>query len=166
MDETWATTNRTRRYGRGPRPERWVAKVPHGHGRTTTFLAALRYDGWTAPLVIDGAITGELFRAYVQPLLAPTLRPDDLVILDHLAVRKVAGVRPAREAARARLVYLPPYSPDLNPLEPVFAKLRRLWQSAAERTLAGRWDRIGECVDLFAPQECANSLRQAGYRYA
>jgi transposase len=112
-----------------------VAKVPHGHWKTTTFLAALRHDGRCAPLVIDGAITGDLFRAYVQQQLVPTLHPGDLVILDNLSAHKVSGVRSAIEAAQARLVYLPPYSPDLNPIEQVFAKLRRLLQTAAERTI-------------------------------
>lgn len=112
-----------------------MAKVPHGHWKTTTFLAALRHDGRCAPLVIDGAITGDLFRAYVQQQLVPTLHPGDLVILDNLSAHKVSGVRSAIEAAQARLVYLPPYSPDLNPIEQVFAKLRRLLQTAAERTI-------------------------------
>lgn len=142
-----------------------VGKVPHGHWKTTTFLAALRYNGLTAPLVIDGAITGELFRAYVQQQLVPTLCPGDLVILDNLSVHKVAGVRAAIAQVHASLVYLPPYSPDFNPIEQVFAKLRRLLQSAAERTITGLWQRIGQCLDLFTPQECAHYLRHAGYRY-
>lgn len=112
-----------------------MAKVPHGHWKTTTFLAALRHEGLRAPLVVDGAITGDLFRAYVQQQLVPTLHPGDLVILDNLSAHKVSGVRSAIEAAQARLVYLPPYSPDLNPIEQVFAKLRRLLQTAAERTI-------------------------------
>ena len=143
-----------------------MAKVPHGHWKTTTFLAALRQDGLYAPLVIDGAITGDLFRAYVQQHLAPTLHPGDLVILDNLSAHKVAGIRSAIEAAQARLVYLPPYSPDLNPIEQLFAKLRRLLQTAAERTITSLGRRIGECVDRFTPEECANYLRHAGYRYA
>jgi len=143
-----------------------VAKVPHGHWKTTTFLAALRQDGLYAPLVIDGAITGDLFRAYVQQHLAPTLHPGDLVILDNLSAHQVVGIRSAIEAAQARLVYRPPYSPDLNPSEQLFAKLRRLLQTAAERTITSLWRRIGECVDRFTPEECANYLRHAGYRYA
>lgn len=143
-----------------------MAKVPHGHWKTTTFLAALRQDGLYAPLVIDGASTGDLFRAYVQQHLAPTLHPGDLVILDNLSAHKVGGVRSAIEATRTRLVYLPPYSPDLNPIEQLFAKLRRLLQTAAERTITSLWRRIGECVDRFTPEECANYLRHAGYRYA
>ncbi len=126
----------------------------------------MRHDRLTAPLVIDGAINGALFRAYVEQHLVRTLEPGDVVILDNLAAHKVAGVRAAIEAAQARVVYLPPYSPDLNPIELVFAKLRRLLQSAAERTIAGLWQRIGTCVDLFSPTECANYLRHAGYRYA
>jgi transposase len=143
-----------------------VGKVPHGHWKTTTFLAALRHDGLTAPLVIDGAITGALFRGYVAQHLVRTLRPGDLVILDNLSAHKVVGVQAAIEAAQARVVYLPPYSPDLNPIELVFAKLRRLLQSAAERTITGLWRRIGTCVEFFSPAECANYLRHAGYRYA
>jgi transposase len=166
IDETWATTNLIRRYGRCPRDQRLVAKVPHGHWKTTTFLAALRHDGLYAPRVIDGAITGDLFRAYVQQQLVSTLQPGDLVILDNLSAHKVSGIRSGIEAAQARVVYLPPYSPDLNPIEQVFAKLRRLLQTAAERTITNLWRRIGACVDLFTPQECTNYLRHAGYRYA
>ena len=143
-----------------------MAKVPHGHWKTTTFLAALRQDGLYAPLVIEGASTGDLFRAYVQQHLAPTLHPGDLVILDNLSAHKVAGIRSAIEAAQARLVYRPPYSPDLNPSEQLFAKLRRLLQTAAERTITSLWRRIGACVDRFRPAECANYLRHAGYRCA
>jgi transposase len=119
-----------------------------------------------APLVIDGAITGALFRAYVHQQLAPTLRPGDIVILDNLSAHKVAGVREAVAVVPAQLVYLPPYSPDLNPIEQVFAKLRRMLQSAAERSITGLWRRIGQCVDYFTPHECANYLRHAGYRYS
>jgi len=142
-----------------------VDKVPQGHWKTTTFLAALRHDGLYAPLVVDGAINGALFRAYVQQQLVRTLHPDDLVIMDNLAAHKVAGVREAIAAARASVVYLPPYSPDFNPIEQVFAKLRRLLQSAAERAITGLWQRIGTCLDHFPPQECANYFRHAGYRY-
>lgn len=126
----------------------------------------MRHDGLYAPLVIDGAITGDLFRAYVQQQRVPPLHPGDLVILDNLSAHKVAGVRSAIEGARASLVYWPPYSPDRNPIEQVFAKLRRLLQTAGERTITSLWRRIGECVDLFTSQECANYLHQAGYRYA
>lgn len=154
-----------RRYGRCATSQRLVDKTPHGHWKTTTFLAALRHDGLTAPLVVDGAINGAIFLAYVRQHLAPTLRPGDIVIMDNLSAHKVAGVREAIEAAGARLVYLPPYSPDLNPIEQVFAKLRWLLQTAAERTIDGLWRRIGQTVDAFSPTECLNYIRHSGYRY-
>lgn len=165
IDETWAKTNMIRRYGRCPTSQRLVDKSPHGHWKTTTFLAALRQDGLTAPLVIDGAINGATFLAYVQQQLVPTLRPDDIVIMDNLSAHKVAGVREAIEAAGAELVYLPPYSPDFNPIEQVFAKLRRLLQSAAARTVDELWRTIGQVVDCFKPAECSNYFRHCGYRY-
>ena len=165
LDETWATTNLIHRYGWGPRDKRLIDKAPHGHRKTTTFLAALRHDGLHAPLVADGPINGELFVAYVRQQLVPTLRPGDLVIMDNLSAHKVRGVREAIAAAHAQVVYLPPYSPDLNPIEMVFSKLRRLLQTAAERTIAQLWTRIGACVELFKPQECANYFRHTGYRY-
>lgn len=155
----------TRVRGRAPRGERLIGRVPHGHWKTTTFLAALRHDGLAAPLVVDGAINGAIFLAYVQQQLAPTLQPGDLVILDNLSAHKVAGVRRAIEAVGARVVYLPPYSPDLNPIEMVFAKLRRLLQSAAARTMPELWNRIAGAIDYFTPNECANYLRHCGYRY-
>ena len=155
-----------RRYGRCPTHERLVDKTPHGHWKTTTFLAALRHDGLTAPLVVDGPINGQIFLAYVRQQLVPTLRPDDVVIMDNLAAHKVAGVQAAIEAAGARLVYLPPYSPDLNPIEQVFAKLRRLLQSAAERSVSALWNRIAQTLNHFTPRECANYLRHCGYRYS
>lgn len=154
-----------RRYGRCLTCERLVDKMPHGHWMTTTFLAALRCDGLTAPLVVDGAINGAVFRAYVQQQLVPTLHAGDIVIMDNLSAHKVDGVRDAIEGVAARVVYLPPYSPDLNPIEQVFAKLRRLLQSAAERTVDGLWRRIGQLVDVFSPSECSNYIRHAGYRY-
>jgi len=154
-----------RRYGRCATSQRLVDKAPHGHWKTTTFLAALRHDGLTAPLVVDGAINGKIFLAYVRQHLVPTLRPGDIVILDNLSAHKVAGVREAIEGVGAHVAYLPPYSPDLNPIEQVFAKLRWLLQSAAERTIAGLWRRIGQVLDYFTPSECANYLRHSGYRY-
>lgn len=154
-----------RRYGRCARGARLVDHAPHGHWKTTTFLAALRYDGLTAPLVVDGAINGKIFLAYVQQQLVPVLRPDDIVIMDNLSAHKVDGVRQAISAAQATVVYLPPYSPDLNPIEQVFAKLRWLLQSAGERTIDGLWRRIGQVLDYFPPTECLNYIRHAGYRY-
>jgi transposase len=163
IDETWATTNMARRYGRSPRGERLVASVPHGHWKTSTFLAALRHDGLVAPCVIDGAINGAAFRAYVEQFLAPTLKPGDLVVLDNLSSHKVAGVREAIEACGARLLYLPPYSPDLNPIELAFAKFKQLLRKAAARTIEALWSTIADALRAFSSDECANYLAHAGY---
>ena len=163
LDETWTTTSMTRFRGRSVRGERLVDRVPHNHWKTTTFLAALRVDGLTAPLVIDGAVDGPLFLAYVRQQLTPTLRPGDLVVMDNLQSHKVAGVRGAIEAAGARLVYLPPYSPDFNPIEQVFAKLKWLLRSAKERTVDGLWNLLGRLLDRFPPDECRNYFRNSGY---
>jgi transposase len=164
LDETWATTNMARRYGRAPRGERVIASVPHGHWKTSTFVAGLREDAITAPLVIDGAMNGETFRAYIEQFLAPTLAHGDIVIMDNLSSHKVAGVREAIEARGASLIYLPPYSPDLNPIEHAFAKLKALLRKAAPRTVEGLWTVIGESLSAFPPNECANYLTAAGYR--
>jgi len=153
----------TRRYGRAPRGKRLVASVPHGHWKTSTFVAGLRTTGLTAPLVVDGAMNGDIFRAYVEQVLAPTLVPGDIVILDNLGSHKVAGVREAIEARGASLVYLPPYSPDLNPIEQAFAKLKALLRKIAARTISALWDALGDIVARFTPQECANYLANAGY---
>ena len=153
----------TRTRGWAPRGERLVAAVPHGHWKTSTFVGALRWDGLSAPCVLDGAINGEYFLAYVQQLLVPTLRPGDVVILDNLSSHKVAGVREAVEAVGAEIWYLPPYSPDFNPIENLFAKLKALLRKAAERTVEGLWQKIGELVAVFTPQECHNYFRHCGY---
>jgi len=142
---------------------RLVDHVPHGHWVTTTFLAALRLEGLTAPLVVDGPINGETFLAYTQQHLAPTLNPGDLVIMDNLGSHKVSGVAEAIEARGARLLFLPPYSPDLNPIEQVFAKLKALLRAAGERTVSGLWSRIGQLLDRFSPSECQNYFRHSGY---
>jgi transposase len=163
IDETWATTAMARRYGRARRGARVVAAVPHGHWKTTTFLAALRHHGLTAPCVFDGAINGARFLAYVEQVLAPTLRPGDVVVLDNLSAHKVKGVRQAIEAAGAELLYLPPYSPDLNPIELAFAKLKALLRSAARRTVEALWQALGNALDSFTPTECAHYLAHAGY---
>ena len=163
LDETWATTNMARRYGRAQRGARLVAAVPHGHWKTTTFLAALRHDGLTAPCVFDGAINGARFLAYVEQALAPTLRPGDIVVLDNLRAHKVKGVREAIEAKGATLLYLPPYSPDLNPIELAFAKLKALLRTAARRTVDALSRAIGHALDAFSPAECARYLAHAGY---
>ena len=137
-------------------------RPPH-HWKTTTFLAALRHDGLTAPCVFDGAINGERFRAWIEQALAPTLRPGDLVIMDNLGAHKVEGVRDAIEARGARLLYLPPYSPDLNPIEQTFAKLKALLRTAATRTVDALWQAIGQALDAFSPAECSHYLAHAGY---
>jgi transposase len=163
LDETWATTTMARRHGRARRGQRLVAAVPHGHWKTTTFLAALRHDGIVAPCVFDGAINGERFCAWVEQALAPTLGPGDLVIMDNLGAHKVVGVRTAIEARGAKLLYLPPYSPDLNPIEQVFAKLKALLRTAATRTVHALWHAIGQALDAFPPAECAHYFAHAGY---
>ena len=143
-----------------------VAKVPYGHWKTTTFVGALRAEGLTAPVVVDGAMNGPTFLAYVQQQLAPTLRPGDIVVMDNLSAHKVAGVRQAIEAVGARVAYLPPYSPDFNPIELVFAKLKWLLHSAGPRTKEGLWNLLGKLVDQFAPAECSRYLRHCGYASA
>jgi transposase len=163
IDETWAKTNMTRSHGRCARGVRLVAKVPHGRWRTLTFLAALRCDRIDAPCVIDGPINGESFLAYVEQVLVPTLRPGDIVIIDNLGSHKGKAVRQAIRAAGAKLFFLPPYSPDLNPIEQVFAKLKTLLRKAAERTVEATWKRIGNLLAAFTAQECANYFANAGY---
>ena len=153
----------TRRFGRSPRGDRVVGAAPHGHWHTSTLVAALRHDGLTAPLVLDGAMDGETFLAYVQQFLAPTLRPGDIVVMDNLPAHKVTGVREAIEAVKAGLVYLPSYSPDLNPIEQVFAKLKALLRSAACRTVEALWTKIGTLLAQFTPQECAAYVAHCGY---
>jgi transposase len=163
IDETWAKTNMTRLRGWAPCGHKLLAKVPQVHWRTLTFLAALRYDRIDAPCVIDGPINGESFLAYVEQVLAPTLKPGDIVIVDNLGSHKSKAVRRAIRAAGAKLFFLPPYSPDLNPIEQVFAKLKTLLRKAAERTVETTWKRIGGLLQAFTPHECANYFRNAGY---
>jgi transposase len=163
IDETWAKTNMTRRHGRCARGRRLAAKVPHGRWRTLTFLAALRVNRIDAPCVIDGPINGRSFLAYIEQVLIPTLKPGDVVIMDNLGSHKGKAVRQAIRAAGAKLLFLPPYSPDLNPIEQVFAKLKTLLRKAAERTIEATWQRIGELLDQFTASECANYLANAGY---
>jgi transposase len=163
IDETWASTNMARLRGRAPKGERLRAPVPHGHWKTTTVVAGLRLDGIAAPFVLDGPINREAFEAYVAQVLVPELRPGDIVIMDNLSSHKGPRVRQLIETAGARLLYLPPYSPDFNPIEKAFAKLKALLRKAAERTVAGLWDAIGRLIDAFSPQECANYFTAAGY---
>ena len=163
IDESGISTNMARLRGRAPRGERLVGKIPHGHWKMTTFVAALRSSALTAPGLIDGPMNGNTFLAYVEQILAPSLSPGDVVILDNLSAHKVAGVRQAIEATGARLLYLPPYSPDFNPIEQLFAKLKALLRKAAERSIDGLWRRIASLLHSFTPEECANYLRNAGY---
>jgi len=157
-------TNMARRYGRAPRGRRLVAAVPHGHWKTSTFLAALRHDAITAPCVIDGPINGETFAASVEQILVPTLSPGDIVVMDNLGSHKGAAVRTAIEGAGARLLFLPPYSPDLNPIEQVFAKLKALLRKAAVRTVCALWQAVGNLLQRYSPGECANYFANNGYR--
>lgn len=165
LDETGATTNMARRYGWGPRGERLVDAAPHGHWKTTTFLAGLRSTGIIAPLVLDGPMTGEAFLSYIRQFLAPELKPGDVVVMDNLAAHKVEGVAEAVKAAGACILYLPPYSPDLNPIEQVFAKLKALLRKAAVRTRDALWNTIGSLLDAFSPAECCNYLENSGYAF-
>lgn len=163
IDETWASTNMARRGGRAPRGERLRAGIPYGHWKTTTFLAGLRITGMMAPIVLDGPINRLAFQAYVEQVLVPELSPGDIVVMDNLSSHKGPAVCQAIAAAGARLLYLPPYSPDFNPIENAFAKLKALLRKAAEPTVDGLWDAIGHIIDLFTPSECANYFAAAGY---
>ena len=163
IDETGANTKMTRRYGRAPRSERLVEAVPHGHWKTTTFVAALRSEGLVAPMVIDGAMNGDVFVAYAEQVLVPTLRAGDVVVMDNLASHKrVAAVR-AIERAGGSVVYLPPYSPDYNPIELAFAKIKARLRAAELRTIERVEDFFGTVHDTFTPDECGNYIRHAGY---
>ncbi len=164
IDETGASTNMTRRYGRCPRGQRLVCSVPWGHWKTTTFVAALRVGEIAAPCALDGPMDGDCFRAYIEQFVVPSLRQGDVVIMDNLASHKVAGIRPAIEAAGAQLRYLPAYSPDLNPIEQAFAKLKTLLRKAAARTLDELIAAIADALTKFDPAECANYLANSGYR--
>jgi len=151
-------------YGWAEIGKRVIDFVPHGHWKTTTFLAALRHDGLTAPLVIDGAINGELFLTWVKQELLPTLCEGDIVVMDNLSSHKVAGVKEAIESVGAKVLYLPPYSPDFNPIENVFSKLKTLVRKAKVRKVEDLWHKLGELCDVFSPQECQNYFNHAGYR--
>jgi transposase len=163
IDETWASTNMARRYGRAERGQRLRVGVPHGHWKTTTFVAGLRTTGLVAPFVLDGPINRDAFETYVACVLVPELAPGDMVIMDNLSSHKGPMVRAMIEAAGATLLYLPPYSPDFNPIENAFAKLKALLRKASERTVDGLWTAIGRILDAFTPRECANYFAAAGY---
>ncbi len=163
IDKTWASTNMARRRGRAPKGERLLAAIPHGHWKTTTFVAGLRLSGMMAPMVLDGPINRDAFQAYIDQVLVPELKPGDIVIMDNLSSHKGSQVREAIETAGAKLLYLPPYSPDFNPIENAFAKLKALLRKAAARSVDGLWNAIGRIVDLFTPNECVNYFKAAGY---
>jgi transposase len=163
LDETGASTHMTRTRGRSPIGERCHARVPNGHWKTTTFIAALRVNAVTAPMVLDGPMDKEAFLVYVRQFLCPTLHLGDIVIADNLSSHKNDDVRKAIEAVGATIVYLPPYSPDLNPIEMAFSKLKALLRKAAHRTVDALWNEIGKLLDTFSPTECANYFKAAGY---
>jgi transposase len=163
IDETWTATNMTRSHGRCAKGERLRMGVPHGHRKTTTLVAGLRMTGMVAPMVLDGPINGDWFEAYVTHVLVPDLRPGDVVVMDNLSSHKRASVRELIEAAGATLRFLPPYSPDFNPIEKAFSKLKAMLRKAEERTVSGLWDLIGKLVDIFKPTECANYFSSCGY---
>jgi transposase len=163
IDETWIKTNMAPLRGWGPSGQRLEASAPFGHWKTMTFIAALRYDRISAPWVIDGPINGELFTLYVEEVLAPTLTKGEVVILDNLGSHKGKSARNAIRTRGAHLLFLPPYSPDLNPIEQVFAKLKHLLRAAEPRDVEATWRKVGELLDLFSNQECANYFRNSGY---
>ena len=166
LDETWTKTNLTRSYGWGPCAERVTEAVPHGHWMTTTLLCAVRTEGVVAPLVVDGPINGELFLAWVRQHLAPALRPGDAVVLDNLSCHKVKGVREAIEAVGAKVLYLPPYSPDFNPIEPIFSWFKARLRGLRARTCEALWTAIGQLCDDLSPQTIAHCYTHCGYRAA
>jgi len=165
IDETGAATDMARRYGRCPRGQRLVSSVPWGHWKTTTFVAALRINGIQAPCVFDGPMDGPSFRAYVEQFVVPILRSGDIVIMDNLPSHRVAGIRTAIEGAGAELRYLPPYSPDLNPIEQFFAKLKAFLRKVAARTIDALMAAIAQALTIVSPQECRNYLADQGYRH-
>jgi len=163
IDETGTNTAMTRLRGRCKRGARLIGRAPHGHWKTTTFVAGLRNGAIAAPLVIDQPMNGAIFLAWLEQFLIPTLSAGDIVVMDNLPAHKIAAVRALIEAAGAALLYLPPYSPDLNPIEMAFAKLKALLRKAAERSVDALWDKIGESLEKFSSDECANYFRHAGY---
>jgi transposase len=166
IDETGTNTKMVRLYGRAPKGQRSVGKQPWGHWKTTTFTFGLRSDGLVAPFVLDGAMNRGSFEAYVEQVLAPTLAEGDIVVMDNLAAHKSRKARELIEARGAELLFLPPYSPDLNPIEMAISKFKTLLRKAAERTVPALWDRIGVDIDAFTPSECSNYIRHAGYASA
>src|SRR4029079_14491532 len=163
IDETWASTNMARRYGRAPRGQRLRAGVPHGHCKTTTLVAGLRLTGLVAPFVLDGPINRDAFEVYAEKVLVPELSPGDVVVMDNLSSHKGPNVRALIEKAGAVLLYLPPYSPDFNPIENAFAKLKALLRKAGARTRDALWAAVGTALEAFTPSECRNYFSAAGY---
>jgi transposase len=163
IDETWTSTNMTRRCGRAPKGKRCIRSAPHGHWKTTTFVGALRRRRLTAPMVTDGSMDGEMFLAYVCQFLCPTLQAGDIVILDNLSSHKVSGVEQAIRATGATLLYLPPYSPDFNPIEKLFSKLKAPLRKAAKRSIHALWKEIGLLLNAVTPNECSNFFASCGY---
>jgi transposase len=163
IDETGTSTSMARLRGRCPRGERLIGKVPHGHWKITTFVAGLRRNAMTAPFVIDRPMNRAIFKAYLEQCLIPTLTPGDIVVMDNLSSHKGDEVRQIIERAGAILLYLPPYSPDFNPIEPAFSKFKAHLRKAAERTIPALWDRIGQILSAFTPVECQNFFSHAGY---
>jgi transposase len=163
IDETGASTKMARRYGRSPRGERCRAAIPHGHWKTTTFVGALTLDGMIAPMVLDGAMHGAAFLAYVEQVLVPALRLGDIVVMDNLPAHKPVAIREVIEAAGAELRFLPPYSPDFNPIEMAFSKLKAILKKAAARTVDALWDAIAQAIDTFTPEDCTHYFTAAGY---
>jgi transposase len=163
LDETWFTTAMGRLFGYAPRGQRLVADLPHGHWKTTTFVGGLTAAGLIAPMVLDGALDGRAFVAYVEQVLAPETRPGDLVVMDNLSAHKTPAVQAAFAGCRLRYTYLPAYSPDLNPIENAFSQLKRLVRSAAERTVDGLWEAIGRLIDRITPTDCCHYFRHCGY---
>lgn len=163
IDETWTAPNMTRSHGRCSKGERLRIGFPHGHRKTTTLVAGLRMTGMVAPMVLEGPINGGWFEAYVTQVLIPDLQPGDVVIMDNLSSHKRALVRERIEAAGATLRFLPPYSPDFNPIEKAFSKLKAMLRKAEERTVNSLWELIGKLVGIFQPTECANYFSSCGY---
>lgn len=163
IDETGTSTKMARMYGRAPRGERCRAPIPHGHWKTTTFVGALRLSGMTAPMTLDGAMNGAAFTAYVEQVLVPTLRPGDIVVMDNLPAHKPTAVRQAIERVGAELRFLPPYSPDFNPIEMAFAKIKALLKKAAARTITDLWDAIARAINAITPRDCGGFFTASGY---
>ena len=166
IDETWCKTNMTRRRGRAPKGERLAQAVPHGHWKTTTLIAALDHRGMRCATTVDGAVNTDVFTAFVKQVLAPRLRAGEIVVLDNLSSHKCTAVRQAIASAGARLWFLPPYSPDLNPIEPAFSKTRRLYESAGHRTVSDLWRDTQRILDLISPADAAGFFRHCGYPIA